>query len=146
MRRASAAVALLLMVSALAVAHESHLVSGTISGIEGNGTLYVVLVDRDRWDDPTGEETDEGYAQGSSEEVHNRGTITYSFEDVPPGVYAIRAFIDTNDNKELDMGLLGPSEPWGVYHATQRIVGPPRFDELSFDVESDIRDADFELH
>ncbi|MFO8063735.1 MAG: DUF2141 domain-containing protein [Spirochaetota bacterium] len=147
MKRMAAAVLLLLyVISPALAANDSYVVSGTVSGIEEKGTLFVVIVDRQRWDDPTGSETDEGYAQGFSADVDDQESISYSLEDVPPGTYAIRAFIDTNDNEDLDMGMLGPREPWGVYRATGRVVGPPRFEELSFTVDEDVRDADFELH
>ena len=146
-KRTALTVLLLLFWSGVAVANESYIVSGTISGIEEEGTLYVALLDQTRWDDPTGEDTKsrEGYAQGFSEEVTEHDHVTYTLENVPPGSYAIRAFVDTNDNETLDMGVLGPREPWGVYRATGRIVGPPRFSNLCFDVEADLRDADFEL-
>jgi uncharacterized protein (DUF2141 family) len=71
--------------------------------------------------------------------------VDFRIDGVPPGTYAVRAFLDTNGNQELDMGMFGPKEPWGVYTASGRIVGPPRFRSLAFEVSSDVKDADFEL-
>ena len=137
---------LLAILAVPVVAGEEYLVAGTIGGIEEEGTLFVALVDEAAWDagdDPT--RITKGYAQGHSYEIDGRNAVEYRFEAVPAGTYAIRAFLDTNANDSLDMGLVGPQEPWGVYEAHGRILGPPRFHKLSFEVEADIQNADFEL-
>jgi uncharacterized protein (DUF2141 family) len=87
----------------------------------------------------------DGYVQGRSYRIDGRDSVEYRFEKVPAGTYAIRAFLDTNGNEDLDMGLLGPQEPWGVYEAGGQIMGPPRFHKLSFEIQSDLENADFHL-
>lgn len=129
--------------TAVPAASTGYNVAGTISGVDEEGTLYVAIFDRRAWNDTP--DFEQGYVQGRSYPVDAGGTVSYRFEDVPAGVYAIRAFLDQNGNEDLDMGMLGPREPWGVYEASGRILGPPRFDNLAFEVESDVADANFRM-
>jgi uncharacterized protein (DUF2141 family) len=143
MKRICTLVVLLLVLSTFAAASQSYVVSGTIRGIDAEGTLFVALFDEAGWD--AAPDMDEGYVQGLSYDLAGAEVLEYRFEDVPPGRYAIRAFVDANGNQDLDMGMLGPREPWGVFEKSGPILGPPKFDNLSFEVAADIRNADFEM-
>jgi uncharacterized protein (DUF2141 family) len=49
---------------------------------------------------------------------------------VTTGWWALSAFEDTNDNGALDMGIFGPKEPSGFYHAFHA-WRKPRFEEVA---------------
>lgn len=126
-----------------------HVVSGTISGISEEGELLISLVDREGWganaEELQNAENFQGYVQGLLIIPDGRRSVSYRFEEVPPGSYAIRAFLDTNGNENLDFGLFGPREPWGMYRDPRPVLGPPRFQAVAFQVNGDIQDADFTL-
>lgn len=66
------------------------------------------------------------------------GEVRIVFADLTPGVYAVRVFLDTNGNGELDRGLLGPKEPWALsYRAGVRRRMPPRFADISHRILTD---------
>lgn len=147
-KRRIALVALFMAAAAMVTAAQGHVVEGTINGIEGDGTLYVAIFDRTGWD--AAPDFREGFVRGTTyevdtDEVKSSQEVSYRFEDIPTGTYAIRAFLDENGNEDLDFGMLGPKEPWGVYQASGPILGPPRFTNLSFEVDGHISNAHFEM-
>jgi uncharacterized protein (DUF2141 family) len=142
-RTLPALIVLLILAASTTARAEGHVVSGSVGEIPQDGTLYVAIYDEKGWESP--QETATGYFQGTSYEVDGRRVVRYRFEDLSPGRYAIRAFLDTNGTGELEMGLFGPREPWGLYRDPGRLVGPPEFADVSFTVESDIHGADFRL-
>lgn len=69
---------------------------------------------------------------GNGEKVH------FVIRDVEEGVYALRCYLDENNNGELDTFLMIPTEPWCLsWKEGQRKV-PPRFKNISFEVKKDI--------
>ena len=60
--------------------------------------------------------------------------FTYTFEDVPPGEYAVGAAHDENDNGKIDTGIFGiPTEGLGVSN-NPFSLGPPSFESAKFRV------------
>ncbi len=60
-------------------------------------------------------------------------TTEYTFDDLPPGVYAISLFHDANDNEALDKNNLGiPSEAYGFSNNAKGNFGPPPFKKAKF--------------
>jgi uncharacterized protein (DUF2141 family) len=56
------------------------------------------------------------------------GAVTVVVRDIAPGVYAVQAFHDENDNMDLDRSLLGfPREGMGFSNDAPMTYGPPRF-------------------
>jgi uncharacterized protein (DUF2141 family) len=112
----------------------------TISGevlIKVKAPVYIQLVDREVFE---GTKNKLGYAaiiQIGDDEV-KKGRAPFSFTNVVPGVYAIRAFQDTNGNGKLDSGKLGPQEPWGGYKTVRPLFRGPKFEEVSFEVRGDL--------
>lgn len=143
MKRHAVLFGLAMAMTVPAAGSEGYVVAGTISGIEGDGELFVAIFDERGWDATP--DSEGGFVKGHSYEADSKTRVQFRFEGVPTGTYAIRAFLDENGNAELDMGMFGPKEPWGVYRASGRIVGPPRFGNLAFEVDFDVEDADFEL-
>ncbi len=143
-RIAIALVGFLLVVASVAVPAEEHRVSGRVEGIEQEGRLFVAVFEkRGRF---INKETTDDYVAGRVYEVDSTDVVVYRLRGVPSGTYVLLAFLDTNDNEELDMGILGPREPWGIYNPDERsLVGRPRFDAFSFELSSDMRGADVRL-
>ncbi|WP_148714671.1 DUF2141 domain-containing protein [Chitinolyticbacter meiyuanensis] len=54
------------------------------------------------------------------------GKLSVRFADLPPGQYAVAAYLDSNQNGELDENWLGiPSEPTGFSRNPSTRMGPP---------------------
>jgi len=69
------------------------------------------------------------------------GTISFSFEDVTPGSYAIMVLHDLNENMQMDFEANGmPKEAYGISKNTIT-MGPPVFTDCNFEVA----DTDIEL-
>ena len=61
--------------------------------------------------------------------------LVLSFKDVAPGVYALTAYHDENDNKKMDRGLFGiPSERYGFSRDARGDKGPPEFRDAQIEV------------
>jgi len=55
------------------------------------------------------------------------------FKDLPPGRYAVSAYHDANENKELDRGMFGiPKERYGFSQEARGVAGPPEFRDAAF--------------
>ena len=56
------------------------------------------------------------------------GAVTILLTNVAPGVYAVQAFHDENDNMDIDRSLLGfPKEGMGFSNDAPMRYGPPQF-------------------
>jgi len=63
------------------------------------------------------------------------GVGTTSVNGLKPGSYAIKLFVDRNENYYLDQGALGiPTEPWGFSNDAIGFFGLPSFESASFTV------------
>lgn len=63
------------------------------------------------------------------------GTLSVTFKDVKPGVYAVSTYHDENNNKSLDRGMFGvPKEPYGFSQDARGEGGPPQFRDAQFEV------------
>ena len=62
------------------------------------------------------------------------GQVHATVVDVPPGLFAISAFHDADDDRELTTGLLGiPVEDYGFSNSARDTFGPPSFSEAAVD-------------
>ncbi|MBC2839363.1 DUF2141 domain-containing protein [Robiginitalea sp. SC105] len=72
------------------------------------------------------------------------GSLTFTFEDVAPGTYAVSVLHDQNSNQRMDFEASGmPMEPYGM-SGNDMALGPPTFGACAFevgweDVDLDIR-------
>jgi uncharacterized protein (DUF2141 family) len=71
--------------------------------------------------------------------------VSFVFENVPTGTYGIEAFQDVNGNGQLDMGMFGAKEPWGMYRPSRPALRGPKFEEIAFEVKQDLTDMRLEL-
>jgi uncharacterized protein (DUF2141 family) len=74
-----------------------------------------------------------------------QGRVSFAFEDVPEGTYAIQCYQDTNGNGRLDMFLGVPKEPWGTYKRKRPRFRGPKFNEIAFNVKQDLTDIYFKV-
>ena len=62
-----------------------------------------------------------------------KGETTVVVPDLPPGRYAIQAYLDENDNREVDQNFLGvPKEGVGFSQDAPFGLGPPTFRRAAF--------------
>ena len=71
--------------------------------------------------------------------------VSFAFGNVPAGTYGIEAFQDVNGNGQLDMGMFGSKEPWGMYRPSRPALRGPKFKEIAFEVKQNITDIRFEV-
>ena len=65
--------------------------------------------------------------------------LSFTFEDVEAGIYAISLFQDKNDNGKLDTHPNGiPLERYGFSNNAKGKFGPPSFTEASFSVDGEL--------
>lgn len=65
----------------------------------------------------------------------NKGNISYTFEGVPWGTYAVSIAHDENNNGEMDTNFIGmPKEPVGASNQTR--LGKPSFNRSKFELNS----------
>lgn len=70
-----------------------------------------------------------------------------TFEDIPPGTYAIGVIHDENMNGKLDTNRLGiPSEGYGFSNDAGALLGPPSFSAASFPYDGRMLDLTISLH
>ncbi len=68
------------------------------------------------------------------------------FNGIGPGVYAIAAYHDENDNNEFDSGFLGlPKEAYGFSNDARPFLSAPPFERAAFEVGTGGAMIEFEL-
>lgn len=99
-----------------------------ITGLENNkGKVIVALLD----------ENEKDLSDQSSTIVNNTARVV--FKNLKHGQYAIRYFHDENENRELDMNVLGiPKEGIGFSNNAMGKFGPKDFSEWLFDFSGDL--------
>ncbi len=58
--------------------------------------------------------------------------MIFEFDNVEPGVYGVQLFQDLNDNGEMDKGMFGPKEPYGM-STNPKKMGKPSYEDVSFE-------------
>ena len=68
--------------------------------------------------------------------VNESGEISWTFEGLTAGTYAVSAIYDKNGNGKLDTGLFKiPKEPIGMSNDAKASFGPPSFKKASFTLD-----------
>ena len=102
----------------------------------GKGNIHIFLVNEKIFKNPlTGLQT---IILAVDQSNFGNTRISFDFQGVRTGTYGIRCFQDTNGNGKLDRGLFGPSEPWGMSWNSERASRWPRFENITFQVDSDM--------
>ena len=69
----------------------------------------------------------------------NSKTFEYTFKNVSPGTYAIAVYHDLDKNGILNKNWIGiPKEPYGVSNDAKGRMGPPDYEDASFDLKQDL--------
>ena len=90
--------------------------------------LCGLYANEDKWLSPD-------YYMGVEGKPRSDGKAVCVFHDVPPGVYAISAFHDEDDDQEFDRGLFGiPKEDYCASNDAYRRFGPPSWEDAIFRV------------
>ena len=124
--------AIVIMMFATSVFAQSGTIVVTIKGIENNtGNIKIGLYNSESTFPTYGE-----HFKGAELKADKSG-VSYTFENIPAGTYAVAVWHDENDNKEMDKNFFGsPSESYGFSGNIYGSFGPPDFDEVSFKVIS----------
>ena len=63
------------------------------------------------------------------------GPITVTFDNLPPGTYAVGAYHDENGNDHLDTDFIGlPIEGYALSNGVRAILSKPTFQQAAFTV------------
>jgi uncharacterized protein (DUF2141 family) len=62
------------------------------------------------------------------------GSMTVHFDAIAPGPYAVKVMQDVNGNGKMDIGLFGPSEPYGFSNNVRAVMSAPSFDKAKFEI------------
>ncbi len=124
-----------LILSGLALALCSHAraadLTVEVAGAAGGGSLSVGLFDA-----ASAASFPKTPSAGQRVAMAASGAATVVFRDLPPGRYAVSAFLDQNGNQQLDRGLFGiPKEPYGFSRDARGAGGPPEFRDAAFEVK-----------
>jgi uncharacterized protein (DUF2141 family) len=116
-------ITLVIVLATITSVSAGYTLSGTVSGCGKTGTVFVAVFDEKAWDAemPLWHVELEPPASGSA--------LSFSFTGIPAGEYAVFAFQDEDYNGTLNLGLLGPTEPWGTYRYVSII---PTFSAMAF--------------
>ncbi|MBQ5949267.1 DUF2141 domain-containing protein [Massilia sp. ST3] len=103
----------------------------------GKGTVNVAVCDKERFLKQC--------AYSASAPAAAAETVV-RIEGVPPGTWAVLAYQDVNQNKELDRNVLGiPKENYGFSRDARGSFGPPSFDAAAIQVSGDTAAAAIKL-
>ena len=78
------------------------------------------------------------------ETILNDNTCSFEFDNLTPGVYAVKYIHDENLNGKLDMGMFGPKEGYGFSNDARGSFGPPDFEDQVFNITD--KDITLTLH
>lgn len=93
--------------------------------------------------------------QFPSDEYFYRGIVVeaqsdrlpVSVPDLPPGRYAVAAYVDANRNGRQDKNFLGvPKEEYGFSNNVRGRFGPPAFADAAFDIGDNAVSKSIQLH
>lgn len=78
--------------------------------------------------------SDVGFYRGTVNEATSDHLLVV-IPDLPPGKYAVAAYIDNNRNGKQDKNFLGvPKESYGFSNNVRGTFGPPKFSEAAFEI------------
>lgn len=138
-QRYAAALAVLLCGLSAAVAAHAASVEVHVTGTAGGkGKVSVAVCDRERF---------LKQCVYSASVPARDGETLVTIRDVPPGMWAVLAYQDENENGQLDRNLIGiPSEDYGFSRDARGRFGPPSFDDAAIPVKDDPTSATVRLH
>jgi len=95
---------------------------------------------------PQGFPTDPGLALARASAPISEGRATCDFAELPRGRYAVAVVHDENDSGGLDRNFLGlPAEGVGASRNAHGHLGPPSFDDASFDYSGGFQELEIKV-
>lgn len=64
---------------------------------------------------------------------------TFHIEGLPAGTYAVVVIHDQNNNGDLDMGMMGPTEKYGFSNNAKGNFGPASFSQAAITLDNDLQ-------
>ncbi|PQB06241.1 hypothetical protein BST83_02865 [Polaribacter filamentus] len=100
-----------------------------VNGIKNNqGKIFIAIYDS--------EETFLNKASGIIAEIKDKKS-TGIFKGLKKGTYAVSFFHDENNNQKMDTKIFGiPKEPYGFSNGASGFMGPPKFNDAKFNLDS----------
>ena len=124
---------LLLLIAATRL-HAQHQLTIQVQNIEiPKGTLLLGL-----FDSPRDYDNDQSKTGFFTQTIVNGATASITYQDLPSGLYAIKAYHDVNNNKMLDKNFIGlPREQYGFSNNVMGAFGPTSFEQSQFEITED---------
>lgn len=95
-----------------------------------DGTVKIALVNSKE-----SYQSNEEIFMGAKEKITGK-KVSYTFENVPYGEYALKIFHDENNNDKFDTNFFGvPKEPYGFSNNVRGKFGPPSYDDAKFELK-----------
>lgn len=118
----------------IAIFGQTASVTIRISGIEETqGNMSIAL-----YDQAEGFPGKKGFVAAADVAVEAE-IFQYTFNDLSYGTYAIAVYHDIDKNGELNSNWIGmPKEPYGFSNNAKGKMGPPDFEDASFEVIGDM--------
>ena len=90
--------------------------------------------------------SDQSFYRGLVSET-KEDRLTVIVPDLPPGKYAVAAYVDDNRNGRQDTNFLGmPKEIYGFSNNARGMFGPPDFTAAAFEIGENIVTVSIHLH
>ena len=107
----------------------------TVKGINNNKGKIVLYL----YNSATGYPGDHRKAFQTVSNTISNNQCSIVLNDIPVGIYAIAYFHDENNNGKMDTNFLGiPSEGVGASNNAKGFMGPPKFSDAKFKVDSNL--------
>jgi len=119
-------------IMAMAGSSQADTLTINFQGIESqSGKIYLVMHSNEK-----DYSQDAKPAHAAIIDVTGQQTVA-TIKDVKPGSYAIKSFVDDNDNGQMDTNLVGmPKEQYGFSNNAGRF-GPAPYEDAEFSVSGD---------
>ncbi|MGM0532131.1 MAG: DUF2141 domain-containing protein [Bacteroidota bacterium] len=116
-----------------------HTIRGTIHNIQKDSdkkeaVIRLFLLDKDSFHKPY-----EGIRQKVIQIEEGKSSVDFAIENVKSGTYGLRCYQDENHNGKLDRFLIIPKEPWTLSWKNNEKSIPPKFEDISFRVNSNVK-------
>ena len=135
------------LVSAFAYAEEKFTVSGEVT-FQYDGDIYICLLTSEEFKNFLTPQ--HKLSESPCKVIHmnsdlkKAGKISFTFDNIPKGIYCVFTYQDVNMNGEVDYENYDPKEPWGSYKEV--VTGTlPSWQKIKFDLERDIAGIKIEM-
>ena len=97
------------------------------------GNIHIFLLTENTFQKPY-----KGIREIEVDVKNQQKSVDFIINDVKPGVYGLRCYLDKNNNNELDRFLMIPKEPWTLSWKNNEKRIPPDFEDISFTVRKNL--------